>query len=83
MRAYRHLNFFKTLNRVEGTLNRRAGLMAGMEKNPGQARTEPMLSKEIGAETKSILQRTEAKIKAGEQKCESLQRYGDTERMKQ
>lgn len=64
MRGYSHLNCFKTLNRVEGTLNIGAGLMAGMEKKPGQAIIDPMFSKEIGAETKSFLQRTEAKIKA-------------------
>lgn len=55
MRAYSHLNFFKTLSRVEGTLNIGAGLMAGMEKKPGQAIIDPMVSKEIGAETKSFL----------------------------
>lgn len=55
MRAYSHLNFFKTLSRVEGTLNIGAGLMAGMEKKPGQAIRDPIVSKEIGAETKSFL----------------------------
>lgn len=47
--------FLKTLKRIEGTLNIEAGLMAGMEKNPRQAIIAPMVSKEIGAETKSIL----------------------------
>lgn len=36
MRGYSHLNCFKTLSTVEGTLNIGAGLMAGMEKKQGR-----------------------------------------------
>lgn len=80
MRAYNH--FLKTLNRVEETLNIEAGLMAGMEnKKKGQAIIEAMVNKE---QRQKVFQRGEKlKLKPGEQKCESLQRYRSTERRKQ